>query len=212
MIAHPHLILLVKMLLYIILLLHYTILVIVCSNSAILTKNRCFLLATHAALPVVSVPIAASICIIIVIDTMWILLRSRSNDVFWTWPRLDICDIHAAKIVPWVTRSMHLLSYLSWVVDIVLFIVRLVWIDVVTLIFLNLSRLQTSALFFLIDLIWLFLRTSIKITTCNSKLFHLYLWIDSVIIMRFLWVIFIFWAFLPGRTLRINSIWIYLWR
>lgn len=228
MISHPHLILLIKMLLHIILLFHYVILVIICTYGTILSKYWGFSLFTsHTTLPMIPITITSTISIIVIIHTMRILRRLtilRCLIIFRTWSRLHICDIHitSTEIISWISRSMHLSGQLTWIVNIILLIIRLMWVNMIFLSFLNLSRLKTTPLIFLINLIRLFLRTSVKITTSYSKFFHLNLRIYGVIIMRFLWMIFVTRipiflnrfnsTFLTRWTLRIYSIWINLRR
>jgi len=225
--------LLIKVLLNILLLVHYAVLVIICSNSWVLTKNRCFYLFTsHRWLTMISILVGRtiwwSICVIVV-NAVWVLLRPRifvcCYDIFRTTSRLYISNIHTIYILSIISRistSMHLLSYLSGVVNIILFIIRLVGVYMTILVLLNLSRLQTSTSFFLVHLVWLFLWTSIKITTCYRKLFNLYLRIYAIVNVWLLTMIFILilissillfqTIFLAWWTLRIDRIWIYLRR
>ena len=233
MITHPHLILLIKVLLQIVLLFHYVILVIISTNSTILSKYRSLCLFTaHATLSMVAITISGAISIIVVINTMRILRRLTilwSLNILRTWPRLGICNVHITGTsflrwsCSWVSWTMHLSRKLAWIVDIILFIIRLMWINMSFLRFLNLPGLQAASLVFLVNLLRLFLRTSVKITACYSEFFHLNLRIDSMIIVRFLWMIFISRisvflnscfnsTFLTRWTLRINSVWIYLRR
>ena len=191
--------------------------VIVSSDGAVLAENGCFgLFAAHAALTVVSVTSAGAVSVGVVVNAMGVLRRLlailRSLHIFRTRPRLNISNVHIPEIFScccssWISRSMHLLCKLSRIVD---------------LIILNLSRLQTASLVFLVNLIWLFLRTPVEIATGYRKLFHLNLRIDRVVIMRLLRMIFVsrisFFlnrfnsTFLAWRTLRINGVWIYLRR
>jgi len=149
MITHSHLILLIEMLLQIVLLFHYVILVIICSNSTILSKYRCFyLFTTHTTLSVVTITSSRSstVSIIVVINTMGILRRLtilRSLNILRAWPRLDVSDVRSSRSIlcSRVSGTMHLSCKLTWIVNIVLFIIWLVWINMVFLSFLNLSRL-----------------------------------------------------------------------
>ena len=210
-------------------LFHYVILVIISTNSAILSKYRSFCLFTaHATLSMVTITISGAVSIIVVINTVRILRRLTilwSLNILRTWPRLDICYVQLTKIIGLsrVSWPMHLSSKLAWIVYIVLFIIGLMWINMSFIGFLNLSGLQTASLVFLVNLIRLFLWTSVKITTCHSEFFHLNLRIDRIIVVRFLWMIFIsrsslFYniclssTFLTRWTLWINCVWIYLRR
>lgn len=224
MISHPHLILLIKMLLHIILLFHYVILVIICTYGTILSKYwwGFSLFTSHTTLPMIPITISSTVSIIVIIHTMRILRRLtilRCLIIFRTWSRLHICDIHITStkiIISWISRSMHLSGQLTWIVYIILLIIRLMRINMIFLSFLNLSRLKTAPLIFLINLIRLFLWTSVKVTTSYCKFFHLNLRIYRVIIVRFLWMIFVtrisFFlntfnsTFLSRWTLRIDSI------
>ena len=179
---------------------HNVVLVIVGSNRAVLAENRCFrLFATHAGLAVVAVTSASAVSVRVVVNAVgilrWCLLAiQRSLNIFGTRPRLNICNIHISKSFSScsrVSRSMHLLCKLARIVDLILFIIRLMWINMLSLIFLNLPRLQTASLVFLVNLIWLFLRASVEIATGHRKLFHLNLGIDRVIVMRLLRMIFV---------------------
>ena len=210
-------------------LFHYVILVIISTNSTILSKYRSFCLFTaHATLSMVAITISGAVSIIVVINTVRILRRLTilwSLNILRTWPRLDIGDVQLTKIIGLsrVSRTMHLSSKLAWIVNIVLFIIGLMWINMGFIGFLNLSGLQTASLVFLVNLIRLFLWTSVKITACHSKFFHLNLRINRIIVVRFLWMIFIsrsslFYnirlssTFLTRWTLWINCVWIYLRR
>lgn len=225
--------LLIKVLLNILLLVHYAVLVIVCSNSWVLTKNRCFYLFTsHRWLTMISIlvgrPIRWTISVVVV-NAVRVLLRPRifvcRYDIFRTTSRLYVSNIHTIYILSIISRisaSMHLLSYLSGVVNIILFIIRLVGVYMTILVLLNLSRLQASASFFLVHLVWLLLWTSIKIATCYRKLFYLYLRINTIVNVWLLTMIFILILissiflfqsiFLARWTLGIDCIWIYLGR
>lgn len=207
-------------------LFHYVILVIISTYSTVLSKYRSFgLFTTHATLSMVTITISGAVSIIVVINTMRILRRLTilwSLNILRTWPRLDISNIHISEIISRISRTVHYSSLLTRIVDIILFIIRLMWINMSFLLSLNLSRLQASTLVFLVNLVRLFLRTSVEIATCYSKLFHLNLRIYSMIVMRFLWMIFISISiflnscfnstFLTRRTLWVNCVWIYLRR
>ena len=184
--------------------------------------------ATHATLSMVTITISGAVSIIVVINTVGILRRLTilwSLNILRTWPWLDISNIQLTKIIAIsrISGPMHLSSKLTWIVNIVLFIIRLMWINMSFISFLNLSWLQAPTLVFLVDLIRLFLRTTVKITACYSEFFHLNLRINSVIVVRFLWMIFVtrislFYnisfnsTFLTRWTLWINCVWIYLRR
>ena len=227
MITHPSL--LVKVLLQIILLFHYVILVIVSTNSAILSKDWSLSLFTaHTALTVITISISGAVGVIVVVNTMGILRRLLtilwSLNILRTWSGLDVGDVQLTKtLISRVSWSMHLSCKLARIVDIILFIIGLMWINMSFISFLNLSRLQATTLVFSVNLIRLFLRTSVKITASYSEFLHLYLRINCVIIVGFLWMIFIsscsfFYniclssTFLTRWTLWINCVRIYLRR
>jgi len=185
------------------------------------------LFATHATLSMVAITISGAVSIIVVINTVGILSSLTilwSLNILRTWPRLDISNIQLTKIIAIsrISRPTNLRSKLTWIVNIVLFIIRLMWINMSFTRF-YLSWLQTATLVFLVNLIRLFLRTTVKITACDSEFFHLNLRINSVIVVRFLWMIFVtrislFYhirfdsTFLTRWTLWINCVWIYLRR
>lgn len=116
MITHPHLILLIEVLLEIVLLFHYVILVIISTYSTILSKYRSFcLFATHATLSMVTITISGAVSIIVVINTVGILRRLTilwSLNILRTWSRLDISNIQLTKIIAIsrISGPMHLSS------------------------------------------------------------------------------------------------------
>lgn len=107
-ITHSHLVLLVKMLLHIVLLFHYVILVIVSTNSTVLTKNRSFyLLTTHTTLPVVTVTCSGSVSVVVVVNTMRVLRSCLTtlSTLHVLRPRTRLHDV-----ISRITGTVHLLS------------------------------------------------------------------------------------------------------
>ena len=178
----------------------------------------------HATLSIrVSVSVSSIICIYVMRILKWTCC------IFWAGAYLIWLNIHACVAITWVSWSTCLHSCLPTQIDTILFII--IQRRVLRLLLLLASLQRATALLFCIHIIWSFLASTIKITGGHGKLLHIYLWVYSMFsLYLLLWLLrmrrFTFiatlriccilffrliFSLLRWWSLRIYSVWIYLW-